>query len=166
MTEPVSQQPESLKETKEASVGGFPMQWLAIAVGIAVLVLAAVVILQVAPTLIALLSPATPPFFDPAELIEYRPEDSRGDEWLYSSDTDGCDIYEWYAEQANACRVSPGSGCGGGDFYEHQSEFSVAYCTGEISFGDFTTHWEVFISDGYNTDGRSRFLIAREIDWD
>jgi hypothetical protein len=144
--------------------------WVAIAAGIAALIFAVVVISNVAAPLAGLIAPADPPLFQPAALIEHRDLGDGEEEWLYASTATGCDVYLWYAERAEYCRPVPESNC---DATISQatdsvagSEQSIGYCQGSVPFGDFATNWEIYISDGYTgEDGRTRFLIAREIDW-
>lgn len=163
-SEPISE-PEETPERKRALPA-----WVAIAAGIAALIFAIIVISNVAAPLAGLIAPADPPFFQPAALIEHRDLGNGEEEWLYASTATGCDVYLWYAERADYCRLTPESSCDAAMSQATDSaaglEQSIGYCQGSVPFGDFATNWEIYISDGYTgEDGRTRFLIAREIDW-
>ncbi len=167
MTDTVEPTPES-EETPERK-RALPLG-VAIAAGSAALIFAVVVISNVAAPLAGLIAPAAPPFFQPAALIEHRDLGDGEEEWLYASNATGCDVYLWYAERAEYCRLAPESNCDAAmsraTASAAGSEQSIGYCQGSVPFGNFATNWEIYISDGYTgEDGRTRFLIAREIDW-
>lgn len=149
----------------QQGVASIPILWIAVAVGAAAVVFAFIVISQVGPALSGLLNPPLPPAFTPSTLVEERDLGNGEQEWHYATESPGCDVYAWYAERADFCRLSPGTGCAGGDQHEHNTAYSIAYCTGHTDFGDFIANWEVYIHDGYNEPARSQFLIARTIDW-
>ena len=144
----------------------FPV-WLAVVAGLAVLVCGGLVIARIAAPLAGLLAPADPPFFSPARLLERRMPETGVDEWLYATEASGCEVYDWYAARADVCRLNPGVSCAPDETDPAETgSFSVGYCQGSKPFGDFAADWEIYISDGYNDEnGRTRFLIAREIDW-
>ncbi len=166
MHHPPEPEQASPPAAQTASGSGIPL-WLALVGGVAALVFAVVVIGQIASPLAGLLAPAEPPFFQPATLLEHRRIDNGVDEWLYATDAPGCEVYAWYQERAEFCRPSPGVTCVAGDSGRvGDAEYSIGYCQGSEPFGSFAADWEIYISDGYNEgDMRTRFLIAREVDW-
>jgi len=142
--------------------------WLVLVIGVAAVGFAALVIALVAGPLAGLLGPADPPFFSPATLVEHRNPQYGVDEWLYASDQPGCEVYLWYKAQPGAtCRPSPVNPCVEGQSAPLQDDtYSVGYCQGHVPFGEFTSDWEIYISDGYNgSDGRTQYLLAREVNW-
>lgn len=141
--------------------------WLVVVIGVAALILAALVISQVASPLAGLISPADPPFFAPATLVEHRNPQYGVDEWVFASELSGCEVYAWYEARATYCRPDPLNSCEDAQSSPLQSgTYSVGYCQGHVPFGEFTSDWEIYISDGYNgPDGRTRYLIAREVNW-
>ncbi len=146
--------------------GGLPL-WLIVAVGVGSLAVAAAIIAAVAGPLAGLVSPPDPPIFEPARLVEHRGVAYGVDEWDYSSEATGCEIYAWYQTQAESCALEPLVSCPSGRTDPAQGGASgVGYCQGTITFGEFSANWKVSISDGYNTgDGRTHFSIAREVNW-
>ncbi len=163
----VSPQPDNpVSKPRPSGQGGIPL-WAVVLLGIAALVFAAVVIVQVAAPLAGLLAPAEPPVFMPSTLIEHRAQDNGVDEWIYASEASGCEVYRWYQEQADLCRPNPTINCQAEESDPmHAGTYNIGYCQGSEPFGDFASDWEIFISDGYNEDEmRTRFLLAREVDW-
>ena len=164
MTAPV---PENTPPSEEsASPRSFPLR-VAIGAGIVVLIAAALIISRVAGPLAGLLAPGDPPFFEPATLIEHRVLESGVDEWLFATAVSGCEVFEWYAARATLVSLNPSVDCAVSDIDPtHDDVYSIGYCQGSEPFGDFAADWEIYISDGYNDgDGRTRFLLAREVDW-
>ena len=144
--------------------------WWVLAIGVAAVGVAVLVIAAVAPSLAGLISPAGPPVFQPSTLLEHRNSEYGVDEWRYATNLSGCEVYQWYQAQADSCHTSPLVNCQAAEASQSaplQSEtYSVGYCQGHVPFGDFTSDWEIYISDGYNEpDGRTHYLIAREVDW-
>ena len=166
MSDPASGPPESPEPSPEPAGRGRP-PWLVLAIGVGAVVVAAILIARVASPLAGLISPADPPFFQPATLVEHRNPEYGVDEWLYATDLSGCDVYAWYEAQADSCRPAPINRCQEAQSSPLQSgTYSVGYCQGHVSFGEFTSDWEIYISGGYNEpDGNTRYLIAREVDW-
>lgn len=143
---------------------GLPL-WLGIMAGIAAVIFGIVVVIQIATPLAGMIAPADPPFFEPATLLTHENSGTGIDEWLFETGAAGCEVYEWYNERAEFCRLTPGSGCAGTDLFQHDNSYSVAYCQGSVPFGDFAADWEIYIATGYNEEERTRFRLAREVDW-
>lgn len=153
-------------DVRPGILAGIPL-WAAVLLAIAALVFAAIVIAQVASPLAGLLSPADPPVFAPATLIEHRNMGNGVDEWIYATEASGCQVYEWYQERADLCRPSPLLNCQTDETDPGQvGQYHIGYCQGSEPFGGFASDWEIYIADGYNEDGmRTRFNLAREVDW-
>lgn len=162
----MSDRDSALSTPEEPARRGRP-PWVVLALGVAAVAFAALVIVLVASPLAGLISPADPPFFAPATMLEHRNPQYGVDEWLYATNLSGCEVYLWYKAQATSCRPSAASACVEGQSSPLQSEtYSVGYCQGHVPFGEFTSDWEIYISDGYNgSDGRTRYLLAREVNW-
>jgi hypothetical protein len=148
-------------------LSGIPL-WLAVAVAVAVVIVAILIISRIVGPLAALLSPAEPPFFAPATLLEHREQGYGAGEWLYATEASGCDVYDWYNERATLCTLAPLVDCrpDSSVLPPLEGAYSVGYCQGSVPFGEFSLDWDIFIHDGYNdADGRTRFLLTGEVDW-
>ncbi len=145
---------------------GLSLWWVGL-VGLGSLLVAIAIIASVAGPLAGLVSPPDPPLFEPSRLVEHRGLAYGVDEWDYTSETPGCEVYAWYQARAESCLSDPVSSCPAGRTDPAQAGSSgVGYCQGTIAFGEFSADWVVYISDGYNTgDGRAHFSIAREVNW-
>ncbi len=142
--------------------------WLAIIAAGAVVIAAILIISRIVGPLAALLSPAEPPFFAPATLLEHREQGYGAGEWLYATQVSGCDVYDWYSERATLCTLSPLVDCrpNSSGLPPLEGAYSVGYCQGSVTFGEFSLDWDIFIHDGYNgSDGRTRYLLTGEVDW-
>ncbi|WP_119072268.1 hypothetical protein [Aggregatilinea lenta] len=146
-------------ETAAASLRRQPPLWLALIIGVAALVLAALILVQIVPPLYALVFPLSTPLPDGAQEVEHgKPE--RGAEYrIYRIDMAGLDVAAFYEEQGSTCRYI---GTAEDALDASGGVHTVAHCTGTKESGGQSVSWEVYIADGYREDqGPTRFRLYR-----
>jgi hypothetical protein len=122
---------------------------------------------QVIGVLVAIVSPPEPPLPTGAQQLSHSSQEHGIDEWVYSSDTNACEVIKFYRENDGVCEVDPvwcfddqnlaprpGSGWQ-----------PVATCSADSTFSIFAMRWQAKISAGYAEGGQTHVEISREISW-
>jgi hypothetical protein len=140
--------------------------WLLILLAV-ILVLALVIGTQVIGVLVAILAPPEPPVPADAQQLSHSSQEQGVDEWVYGSDTNACEIVNFYRENNGVCVVDPvwcfddqnlapraGSGWQ-----------PVATCSADVTFSIFVMRWYAEISAGHADGGQTHIELSREISW-
>ena len=85
---------------------GWKFPWSLILLAV-VLVLALVIGTQVIGVLVAILSPPEPPLPADAQQLSHISQEQGIDEWEYGSETNACEVINFYQENDGICQVDP-----------------------------------------------------------
>ncbi len=157
MAEPT---PTATENGEVEEAGGVP--WVIIAAGLAAIALVLFIGLRVVGVLYALVFPPTPPV--PPNVTEIRHEDLGygGDEWVYNSLWDVCDVVDFY-ELAGTCDLT-GAVCNerrsGGS--QDMTATLVATCDGLDESSAFGVRWTAEIFD---RSGQAQIYLISEVQW-
>ena len=137
---------------------------LVILSGAVVLLLGIYMLTNVIGVLYAIIFPAQAPL--PPDVVELSHDNpSYGvDTWLYGTQTDACELIQYFQDQGGQCRISPycsGSRPGG----PITSGENIGRCSANVKFSIFAMHWEVNIAGGYTTGQPTQFQLSREVYW-
>lgn len=143
----------------EATPGGAGVLWLIVPVGIAALVIAALILTRIAGPLYGLLFPPDVPLPAGAQEVE-RVEPERGAAYrIYRTALSGEDVAAFYEAEGSTCQyVGP---VGEERQWRHGVQ-TIAQCQGSSISGGQRVSWEVYIADGYpEAEGPTRFRVYR-----
>ena len=146
---------------------GVPM-WMPL-VGLMAAFLAALLVgATVCPTLSAIVLPPGPKL--PSGTITQVSKDpmTKGDdEWLYSTNEDGCAVALFYQDWLKDCSYAPNVTCKNGApvtiIGETGESYHVVTCQGKQAIGSYTFAWTVYIDSGYPTGDKTIFRLVREV---
>jgi hypothetical protein len=167
--ERVSESGQDQTKAPESAARTIPRSILLLAV--AALILAVFVGTQVLGVLFAIVFPPIPPVPDDAIQVSYASTGIDVDEWVYTSDSNVCEIVEFYQARSDVCRLLPfscvdrpgGSDAplaGGSAAGQH-----IGRCLGTTSFSLFAMRWQVIIGTGRAPGASAEFRLVREIFW-
>ncbi len=158
---------ENLPQNNHEIRRGVPV-WMPLAGLLAAFLVALLVGASICPTLSALVIPPGPKL--PSGTITEKLHESKAageDEWLYSTNLEGCTVAQFYVDWLKDCTFAPNISCKNGAtksvIGEAGQSYHVATCTGKQSVGNYSLAWTVYIDSGYSTGDKTVFRLIREV---
>lgn len=161
----VTDKPPDVKASNDK--GGVPM-WMPLVGLLAAFVVALLVGASICPTLSALVLPPGPKL-PPGTVNEVLHESKAAgeDEWLYSTNQDGCAVALYYTNWLVNCDYSPTVACKNGKtdniIGNPKRSFHVATCMGKQVVGNYSLNWTVYIDSGMTSGDVTVFRLIREV---
>lgn len=145
---------------------GLPL-WMPLLGLLIAFVFAVVAGIMICPTLSALALPPDPPL-PPAIKTTLAKQENKGsglDEYLYTTDSPGCDVARFYDDRLGDCSYDPDSGCKVPSHLPLDPGYSyqVAVCRGSQPIGVYHVFWTVYIGTNYKPGPFTQFRVIREI---
>jgi len=146
---------------------GVPV-WMPLVGLLAAFLVALLVGASICPTLSALVIPPAPKL-PPGTVNEISHESKAAgeDEWLYSTNQDGCAVALYYTNWLVNCDYSPAVACKNGKtdavIGNSTKRFHVATCIGKQTVGNYSLNWTVYIDSGVPTGDVTVFRLIREV---
>ncbi len=139
--------------------GGARLLWLIVPVGIAALVIAALILARIAGPLYGLLFPLDVPLPADAREVEHVEPDHGAAYSIYRTSLSGEEVAAFYEAEGSTCQyVGP---VGEERQWRHGVQ-TIAQCRGSSTSDGQRVSWEVYIADGYPEDeGPTRFRVYR-----
>jgi hypothetical protein len=145
---------------------GLPV-WIPLLALVAAFVVAMLVAIRICPTLTALVIPPDPPLPPVATTLKLHETKVVGvDEWVYSTDAEGCEVAQFYVARVGNCVYDPDSGCNGPSRAPGGNPISplhVVRCQGNQSFGLYRVDWTVYVTTGIPEGGRTSLRVIRTV---
>lgn len=165
--EPVVESQVTETTESEERGQGVPL-WMPLVGLVIALAVALFIGVRIIPTLSALVSPPDPPRPPaPATLMLHEAKGTGLDEFLYGTETSGCEVARYYEKLLGDCTYDPDSRCqlpGGGPLVVPGSSAGVARCEGKQTIGAYNVTWIVYVTTNFTDGGpKTRYRVIREV---
>jgi hypothetical protein len=164
---------ETVAATQAPSQRGLPV-WMPLAALVFAIGLAIFAGIRIAPTVLGLVLPPSPPLpLDQMTLIEEKRLSAASYEWSYSTPLSGCEVARYVDERMSRegqtetpCFYEVTSGCSttlNSPGPEGAVNYRVAQCYGVQGSGQSRVRWSLIITSGYSTPAaQTRVRVFRD----